>query len=110
MRYRFMAQIGKDKAEPFNEIRKIINEITISARMLARLWGRSHFRTEELWIKHQKQIDKHEAVFWEGLEEEDPINPKIEKVIKEIENTCNSVIAGKGTLHGILNTKIGKGS
>lgn len=110
MRYRFMAQIGKDKAEPFNEIRKIINEITISARMLARLWGRSHFRTEELWIKHQKQIDKHEAVFWEGLEEEDPINPKIEKVIKEIENTCKSVIAGKGTLHGILNTKIGKGS
>ena len=29
MRYRFMAQIGKEKAKPFEELRKIVNEIFI---------------------------------------------------------------------------------
>lgn len=109
-RYRFMAQIGKDKSEPFIELRKIINEINLSARMLARLWARDHFRTDEQWERHQEQINKHEAVFWEGLEEEDPINPKLEKVIKDIEIICQSIISGKGTLYSLLNIKIGKSS
>lgn len=109
-RYRFMAQIGKDKSEPFNELRKILNEITLSARMLARLWARDHFRSDDQWESHQNQINKHEAVFWEGIEEDDPINPKIDKVIKDIEKNCQSIISGKGTLHSFLNNKIGKSS
>jgi len=109
-RYRFMAQIGKAEAAPFDDLRKITNEIVISARMLARLWARDHFRTDEQWEKHRAQIDKHEAVFWEGLEEDDPINPKLEKVITDIETTCQSIISGKGSLHGLLNIKIGKSS
>jgi hypothetical protein len=109
-RYRFMAQIGKEKSEPFIELRKIVNEITLSARMLARLWARNHFRTDDQWEKHQEQINKHEAVFWEGLEEEDPINPKLEKVIKDIEKIYQTIISGKGTLHSMLNVKVGKSS
>ena len=110
MRYRFMAQVGKQEAKPFDDIRTIVNEITISARMLARLWPRDYFRTDEQLKKHQEQIEKHEAVFWEGLEEDDPINPRVETVLKEIESTCQSVITGKGTIHGFLNKKIGKNS
>ena len=110
MRYRFMAQVGKQEAKPFDDIRTIVNEITISARMLARLWPRDYFRTDEQLKKHQEQIEKHEAVFWEGLEEDDPINPRVETVLKEIESTCQSVIIGKGTIHGFLNKKIGKNS
>ena len=109
-RYRFMAQIGKTEAVPFDDLRYIINEIAISARMLARLWARDYFRTDEQWEKHQAQIDKHEAVFWDGLEENDPINPRVDKVIEDIEKTCQSIISGKGTLHGFLNTKLRKGS
>ena len=78
MRYRFMAQIGKNKAEPFNDIRKIINEIISSARRLSRLWDRSHFQTEEQWNKHQEQINKQEAVFWEEWGEKDAINLRLE--------------------------------
>lgn len=107
-RYRFMAQIGKAEAAPFDDLRKILNEITVSARMLARLWARDHFRTDEQWEKHQEQIDTHEAVFWDGLEENDPINIKINKVINDIEKTCQSIISGKGTLHGFLNMKLCK--
>ena len=76
-RYRFMAQIGKDEAAPFEDLRNIINEIIISARRLARLWARNSFRNDEQWEKHLKQLERHEAVFWEGLDEDDPINPKM---------------------------------
>lgn len=106
MRYRFMGQIGKQEAKPFDDLRGIVNEITLSARMLARLWVRDQFRTDEQWERHEKQIEKHEAIFWEGLEEEDPINPKLEMVLSEIENTCQRIIAGKGTLYGFLNRKL----
>jgi hypothetical protein len=106
MRYRFMAQIGKEEAKPFDNLRNIVNEITAAARVLARLWPRGQFRTDEQWDKHLMQIEKYEAVFWAGLEEEDPILPKLNTVIFEIESTCQSVIAGKGTLHSALNWKI----
>lgn len=56
MRYRFMAQIGKAQAQPFDNLRKIINEIFLSARTLSRLWARDHFRTDEQSKMHYKSI------------------------------------------------------
>lgn len=109
MRYRFMAQIGKDKAEPFNELRKIVNEIFISARMLSQLWSRRHFRTQEQEEQHYKSIEKNEAIFYEGIEKEDPIIPRVNKCVNEIEITCKAIISGKGTLHGILNKPLKRG-
>ncbi|WP_446810763.1 hypothetical protein ACH50O_04075 [Methylomonas sp. 2BW1-5-20] len=103
MRYRFMAQIGKDKAKPFEDLRDIENEIKAAARILARLWSREQFVTPEQWENHQKQIQNYEAVFWSGIEEEDPITPKLNSVIEKIETTCQAVITGKGSLHNILN-------
>lgn len=110
MRYRFMAQIGKDEAKPFDDLRNIVNEIVVAARMLARLWPRDYFPTAEHHEKHRRMVEKYEAVFWVGLEEEDPINPKLDTLIKEIESTCQSVITGSGTLHGMLNWRISRGS
>jgi spore coat polysaccharide biosynthesis predicted glycosyltransferase SpsG len=46
-RYRFMAQIGKEKSKPFEDLRGIVNEIVAAARTLSRLWARDHFRTDE---------------------------------------------------------------
>lgn len=100
MRYRFMAQIGKKQAEPFEELRKIVNEIFISARMLSQLWSHRHFRTQEQEDKHYKSIERHEAIFYEGIEEKDPIIPRLNKLVSKIEITCNKIISGKGTLHG----------
>ncbi|MBI4963690.1 MAG: hypothetical protein HY913_10470 [Desulfomonile tiedjei] len=103
LRYEFMVRIGRDEAKPFDELRVIINEILISARVLSRLWARDRFRTEQDWEKHLKDVEKRESVFWEGWGEVDPINPKADKVIEEIERVCKEVIAGKGTLHYFLN-------
>jgi hypothetical protein len=108
MRYRFMAQFGKGKAKPFDDLRNIVNKITGSARTLARLWSRDNFESDNQWEAHTKQIEKYEAIFWEGPEDNDPTNPRIKLVISEIETTCQDVISGKGTLYSWLNTKLGK--
>lgn len=106
MRYRFMAQIGKSEAKPFDDLHVIVSEITGAAHVLARLWARDQFRTEQMWEQHQKEIEKYEAIFWEGLPNEDPINPRIAAVIAQIEATCRSVISGKGTIYSFLNWRI----
>lgn len=103
LRYRFMAQIGTEEAKSFDELHSIVNKILSSARLLARLWARDHFRTEEQWERHRKDIERHESVFWEGISEEDPINPKLDKIIQSIESVCKGVITGKGTLYHFLN-------
>ena len=92
MRYRFMVQIGKEEAKPFDELRKIILELITSARRLSRLWARSNFRTEEQWTKHQQDVEKYESVFWEDLPENDPINPRVRKVLLDIERICHKTI------------------
>jgi len=102
-RYRFMALIGKDEAKPFDELRKIVNEIQTAARMLSRLWPRDYFRTEEQREKHQKLIDDNEAVFWEGMRDPDPINSRLEEVVDQIETTFRGILSGKGTLQYFIN-------
>jgi hypothetical protein len=108
-RYRFMAQIGKKEAEPFNEIRIIVNEIIHSARTLSRLWANQYLqdtvydsrdtarrsRETARQERDQKKVEKYEAVLWDDNAEDDPINPRINKVIKDIEKTCSSIISGK---------------
>ena len=92
MRYRFMVQIGKEEAKSFDELRKIIIELISSARRLSRLWARSHFRTEDQRAKHQQDVEKYEAIFWEGLPEDDPINPRVKKILLDIERICYKTI------------------
>lgn len=104
-RYRFMAQIGKDKSKPFDDLRLVTSKIMGAARILSRLWARRHFRTDGQWEKHQADVDKYEAIFWDVSIGEDPINNQLEQIISDIESTCKGVIEGKGTLHGVLNKK-----
>jgi hypothetical protein len=106
MRYRFMSQIGKEQAKPFEDLRCITNEIILAGRMLARLWAREHFRTDEQWDQHQEQVDKYETIFWDHMSEDDPINHKMNKVIAEVESTCRQVIEAKNSLYGLLNVPL----
>ncbi|MGN6457683.1 MAG: hypothetical protein ACTHLV_15970, partial [Achromobacter mucicolens] len=101
--------IGKDKAESFDDLRGIVNSITFAASMLARLWPREIFRSDQEWAAHRQKVDEFEAIFWEGLKDSDPINPKLSAVIERIESVCRSVIEGKGTIYGFLNKRIGRG-
>ena len=108
IRYRFMAQIGVKEAEPFDDLQKLVHEIFIAARRLAQLWPRNHFRTDEQYEKHLAQVEKYEAIFWEGIENEDPINLRLEAIMQTIEKTCRNIVSGKGTLFGMLNKRIFK--
>ena len=91
LHYRFMAQIGKDEAKSFENLRKVMNEIFSSARRLTTLWSRSHSITDEQRESHYKEVDKYEAIFWEDSEE-DEINKKLNQIISEIELVCQKVI------------------
>jgi hypothetical protein len=104
IRYRFMAQFGVDAARPFDDLRIITSEIQVSAQMLAQLWARQnwYFRTGQQEQHHFDEIQKHEAVFWEGLKDKDPINPKLNQCIAEIEKTCRDILSAKGTLYSFL--------
>jgi len=106
MRYRFMAQIGKEQAQPFDDLRKIVNELLSSANRLAHLWARDYFRTEEQQKEYSETVEKLEAVFWDRCNDEDPINPRLNQVVSDIEKTCSGVISGTGTLYGIVNRKL----
>lgn len=106
LRYRFMAQIGKDEAKPFDELHAVITQIHSAARMLARLWSRDHFTTDAEWKSHYGRVDKYETIFWDTFEEDDPINSKLTSLIGEIEKNCNSVISGSGSIYAVLNRKI----
>jgi len=110
MRYRFMAQIGPAEAQPFEDLNKIVKEILVAARVLAQLWPRNYFRTEEQYEQHRKRVEKHEAVFWQGTLDEDPIDPRLDSIVAEIEKTCRKIITGKGTLHAFLNRPLWKRS
>ena len=110
MRYRFMAQIGKAEARSFDDLREINNTIQGSAHVLSRLWSRDNFVSEPQRISHRADLAKHEAIFWEGLEEDDPINPRLQQVIETFESVCRGIIAGDGTLFAVINKKLGVGS
>jgi argonaute-like protein implicated in RNA metabolism and viral defense len=108
LRYRFMAQIGHREAEPFDELRKIVNEILFAARSLARLWPKNYFSTDQQREEHYARIEKYEAVFWEGLESEDQISKRLAKTVVDMERYCRDVIEGKGTIHYWVNRRLGK--
>jgi hypothetical protein len=105
IRYRFMAEFGVEAAKPFDVLQSIANEIKVSARMLAQLWARQNrsFRNEQSEQNYFNQIQKHEAVFWDGLEKDDPINPRLKKCVEEVEKTCRDILTAKGTLYSFLN-------
>ena len=107
-RYRFMAQIGKPAAKPFDELREIVNEITRSAQLLARYWPRDRFRTEQQEREHFERVQKLEDIFWEGSAEEDPIKSRLAATISSIEQTCQPVINGQSTLGGFRAWWIGQ--
>ena len=100
MRYRFMARIGKDKVQPFEEIRTIIRTILVSADDLAQLWVECYrysntnrlpsckkAKIEEL----KKSIKEFEKVFWWSGTGDD-ISRRVDDAVSAIDETCNSII------------------
>jgi len=95
LRYRFMVQIGKKEAEPFEEIRKVLNRILSASRRLAHLWVRRQRAVREKQLENlDKEIQKWEAIIWFG-EEDDKIEERVEKAVSQMEETCRNIVMRK---------------
>jgi len=95
MRYRYMARFGRDSAKPFDDMHKIVNEIFISARMLPHYWkeqGQRDRKNDQEFQRHLEEMHKHEAIFWEMSPDKDPIMPRVNAVISDIEAQSNRII------------------
>jgi hypothetical protein len=90
LKYRFVAYFGKDAAAPFDDLRGILNEIFLAARRLARYWSIESGTpmTEE----KVKKREMSEAIFWEDEAAKDPINPKLDHIIEQMERMCKEFI------------------
>ncbi|MGD2111172.1 MAG: hypothetical protein PVI86_17480 [Phycisphaerae bacterium] len=94
LRYRFMAQHGRDAGKPFEELWRVIGKLVASSRQLARLWERQRRGTpsDDEYARIVKQAEDAESVFWEGDPEIDPIALEVDRIVDSIERTCRGVM------------------
>lgn len=83
LKYRFMSVFGTDKVKPFNDLENIMNEIFSASKKLSRFWLKG--------IQNEF-VEKSEAIIWDSLDDDDPINEKNYQIISEIEKTCRNII------------------
>ena len=95
IKYKFMAIFGKETAEPFNEVNRIMNELFLAAKRLGlRYWNPKYQGQSERDPKWGKKILEYEAKFYSG-EEPDTIAEKMDNVVSRIEGICSKIIQGK---------------
>ncbi|QMU56607.1 MAG: hypothetical protein GKS04_05685 [Candidatus Mycalebacterium zealandia] len=102
LRYRFMAKIGKNKAKPFADLRRIVHKITTSAIILKDLWGLERKPEDKT---HWKFVRENENIFWDDRDSNNPTNLEIERIVSEIETTCEKIISGKNNTHSRFGSK-----
>lgn len=92
-RYQFMARFGNEKAKPFEDLRMIVIEIQISASQLAEILSEVAFDQNDRDTR-KKERKEHESMIWQHGKN-DVIDPRVEKVISDIEEACRPIIMGK---------------
>jgi len=95
MKYKFMAIFGKETAEPFNEVNRIMNELFLAAKRLGERYWNPKYQAKSLSDpKWEKKILEYEAKFYSG-EEPDTIAERMDNVVGRIEGICSKIIQGK---------------
>ena len=111
IRYRFMARFGSNTNQPFDELRSIMTDIFYSANRLGNHYWPRQGRvpmTEDEFKKHLHEMEEHEANFWEGRVEKDPIRKRVDATIKSIENICQPIIQEQFGVGSLLVVPFGK--
>ncbi len=95
LKFRFMAVFGKEHSKPFDEIKKIINDILFAAHYLGTHYWQQQgkkFSTEDAFEKHLSKMHEYESVIWAGfLDKEDIIDKRVNEAINEIEIVCSNI-------------------
>jgi len=104
LRFRFMARFGKENAEPFDDIRGIVNQIWVYAQELARLWAKQ-FSNRTLSEEEEKIIREFQQVIWYSGKD-DEITTKVKNIVKSVEGICRPIIDDRNSVFFNLLRKI----
>jgi hypothetical protein len=98
LRYRFMAQFGKDASVPFDDLKSILDEILVAANLWVMLSQVDTCKHDPQQLQaHRAKIDEREKILW-GMGKDDPISVRIESVVKDIERICRPHIDRKSKI------------
>ena len=88
-----MAQFGAEASTPFDDLNRLVNELLVASHTKSRLATTSDWslRSEEALDQHHKESIANDRIYYSGGKE-DPIAPRIVKIITDIENKCQPII------------------
>lgn len=94
MRYKYMAIFGKEKSKPFDILHGVVTDLLSAAHRISR------YRIQEMRRgvsdsgaqEHFERVHDAEGIYWEGMSEEDPINPRVKEAVTLIEKNCQAVM------------------
>jgi hypothetical protein len=109
LRYRFMAQFDTNASKPFDDLNRIINELILSAQQKARYATQTEqpYLSDAAAEKHNKKFLEVDSVYYCGSED-DPIAPRVEAILEDVESTCKKIIESRSTLFSIINLRLWK--
>jgi hypothetical protein len=89
LRYRFIAQFGKDADAPFAGLKSVCDELFVAARGWSRLSevDEGAFTNRDSMEEHRSSIEKKERIMW-GVTDSDPIQARLDTIIRQIEGIC----------------------
>lgn len=101
IRYQVMARFGKDKGAPFEKMRGVVIQIAVAANSYVRVGS-----NREIVIRRAEFLRKHESVFWQGLEDNDPLQAEVDAIMVEIEGMMRPIIDRAATEGSWLVSKV----
>lgn len=91
---RFSFYFGTSARKPVDRFQSVTQQIRFASYRLREIWKKQggHFRTQEAFEGHIKQMQAAEAVFWASYSENDPINPILDSILSDVDRTCRHAI------------------
>jgi len=86
-RHRFAALFGREGTKPWDEIEAVLNEINAASEAILMLRG-EHIPAKD---PHAKFYQEQRQILARRMDE-DPITPRVDAAVKEIEDICRPVI------------------
>jgi len=108
LKYRFMASFGSGTESIFTDTSKILNSIFLSAQMLVtHYWQKQglHQMDEGEWKNHLAEMQRHEGVFWDRMNDEDKIRSKLSEIQKRLDDITKSSFEEPMKTYSILTNK-----
>lgn len=94
LRFRFIAVFGKEHEGLFDELTRIINDIFFASQEIAgiRLGEYGEIEPTE---KGKKLRELQRTIYWSTKIEDDPIEQRVKKLLRDVEKVCKEIIGRK---------------